>query len=53
MLGGAPVSNEFAETVGADAYAPDAVAGVNICKEWITEEIFDEPERQVDGCATA
>lgn len=35
ILGGAPVSNEFAETVGANAYAPDAVAGVNICKEWV------------------
>lgn len=35
ILGGAPVSKEFAETVGANAYAEDAVAGVNICKEWV------------------
>ena len=34
IVGGAPLSREYAERIGADAYAPDAVAGVNICKSW-------------------
>ena len=34
IVGGAPVSREYAERIGADAYAPDAVAGVNTCKSW-------------------
>ena len=28
MIGGAPVTQEFADTIGADAYAPDAAAAV-------------------------
>jgi 5-methyltetrahydrofolate--homocysteine methyltransferase len=28
MVGGAPVTQEFADTIGADAYAPDAPAAV-------------------------
>ena len=35
IVGGAPLSKKYAETIGADAYAPDAVAGVSICKEWV------------------
>jgi 5-methyltetrahydrofolate--homocysteine methyltransferase len=34
IVGGAPLSGKYAERIGADAYAPDAVAGVNICKGW-------------------
>ncbi len=34
IVGGAPVSKAFAEKIGADAYAPEAVAGLNTCKEW-------------------
>ena len=34
IVGGAPLSREFAQRIGADAYAPDAVAGVNTCKGW-------------------
>lgn len=34
IVGGAPVSESFAEKIGADAYAPEAVAGLNTCKEW-------------------
>jgi methylmalonyl-CoA mutase cobalamin-binding domain/chain len=34
IIGGAPVTKEYAKKIGADAHAPDAVAGVNICKEW-------------------
>ena len=36
IVGGASVSEEFAKKIGADAFAPNAVAGVNICKEWVT-----------------
>lgn len=34
IVGGAPLSREYAGRIGADAYAPDAVAGVNMCKGW-------------------
>ena len=34
IVGGAPVSKSFAEKIGADAYAPEAVAGLDTCKEW-------------------
>ncbi len=37
IIGGAPVSREYAEKIGADAYARDAVEGVSICKSWILE----------------
>lgn len=37
IIGGAPVTAEFAKMIGADAYAPDAVKGVKICKEWIDQ----------------
>lgn len=37
IIGGAPVSREYAEKIGADAYARDAVEGVSICKSWISE----------------
>lgn len=35
MVGGAPVNQEVAEYVGADAYRPDAVAAVSLAKEWL------------------
>ena len=34
VVGGAPVSPEFAREVGADAYAADAVAASEICREF-------------------
>ena len=34
IIGGAPITPEFAEKIGADAAARDAVKGVGICKEW-------------------
>ena len=33
LVGGAPLSEEWARKVGADAYAPDAIAGVKKAKE--------------------
>lgn len=35
IVGGAPLSKEYAERIGADGYARDAVAGVNMCKDWL------------------
>lgn len=35
LVGGAPVTQEYAETVGADGYAPDASATVRLTKELI------------------
>ena len=33
MVGGAPVTAEFAEQIGADAYAPDAASAVDVARE--------------------
>ncbi len=33
IIGGAPVTQEFADEIGADAYAPDAATGVDKVKE--------------------
>jgi methanogenic corrinoid protein MtbC1 len=38
LLGGNAVDNKFAEEIGADAAAGDAVEGVEICKEWAGEK---------------
>ena len=32
IIGGAPVTENFAGRIGADGYAPDAAAGVDIAK---------------------
>jgi len=36
MVGGAPVSQEFAESIGADGYAPDAATAVEKLKELLS-----------------
>ncbi|EHQ91173.1 cobalamin B12-binding domain-containing protein [Desulfosporosinus youngiae] len=33
IIGGAPVSQEYAESIGADGYAPDAGSAVELCKQ--------------------
>lgn len=38
LLGGNAVDKKFAEEIGADAAARDAVEGVEICKRWIGEK---------------
>lgn len=35
VIGGAPITQEYAEKIGADAAARDAVEGVKICKSWV------------------
>ena len=37
IIGGAPITQEFVDDIGADAYAHDAIDGVRICKRWIEE----------------
>ncbi len=34
IVGGAPLTDEFAKTAGADARAKDVIHGVKICNEW-------------------
>lgn len=34
MVGGAPVSQEFADSIGADAYAPDAASAAQVCRSF-------------------
>ncbi|MEM1550803.1 MAG: cobalamin-dependent protein [Candidatus Bathyarchaeia archaeon] len=36
IIGGAPITDEFAKKIGADAAAKDAIEGVNICKAWLS-----------------
>ena len=35
IIGGAQLDQQVCEYIGADAFVTDAVAGVNICKEWM------------------
>jgi len=38
IVGGAPLTEEFAKQIGADAYGRDAVVGVEICRRWVSEK---------------
>jgi 5-methyltetrahydrofolate--homocysteine methyltransferase len=33
IIGGAPISKEFADKIGADGYAPDAASATDLCKK--------------------
>ncbi|HBV88561.1 B12-binding domain-containing protein [Desulfosporosinus sp.] len=35
IIGGAPISQEFADEIGADGYAPDAASSVDLCLKLI------------------
>jgi 5-methyltetrahydrofolate--homocysteine methyltransferase len=37
ILGGAPLTEEFAKKVGADACAKDVINGIKICEGWLSE----------------
>ena len=37
IIGGAPITQEFVDDIGADAYAHDAIDGIRICKRLIEE----------------
>ena len=34
IIGGAPITQEFVDDIGADAYAKDVIDGIKICKRW-------------------
>jgi len=34
ILGGACITQQFVDDIGADGYARDAINGINICKDW-------------------
>lgn len=36
IIGGAPVSSEFADQIGADGYAPDAGSAADLCKKMLS-----------------
>jgi len=38
IVGGTPVTKEFADSIGADHRAENAVEGVDRCKEWVTSK---------------
>ena len=38
IIGGAPVSREYADTIGADGYAPDAGSAVELCKKIMSDK---------------
>jgi 5-methyltetrahydrofolate--homocysteine methyltransferase len=38
ILGGAPLTEEFAKKVGADAYARDVIIGIRICEGWVSQQ---------------
>jgi len=37
IIGGAPITQEFVDDIGADAYARNAIDGVRICKRLVQE----------------
>lgn len=38
IIGGAPLTEDYAKKISANAYASNAVAGVKICKEWLSKQ---------------
>jgi trimethylamine corrinoid protein len=38
MIGGGQVTEKVKDYTGADAYGPDALAGVRLCKQWIRSQ---------------
>ena len=50
IIGGAPVTQQYADEVGADGYAPDAASGVALAKRMVgaaVEESADEAARRM------
>ncbi len=38
MIGGAPVSQDFADEIGADFYGPDSTSGRNYARDVVSKE---------------
>lgn len=49
MVGGRPVTKEYARQIGADAYGADAVEAVRIAQEWMREKEGEKSARRRDG----
>jgi 5-methyltetrahydrofolate--homocysteine methyltransferase len=37
IVGGAPLTEDFAKEIGADGYAPDAAVAVDVVRSWISK----------------
>jgi corrinoid protein of di/trimethylamine methyltransferase len=46
IVGGAPLTEKYAKQIGADAYAEDAVQGVETCKKWMEEKLSGATRRK-------
>ncbi|MCE7989982.1 MAG: cobalamin-binding protein [Caldilinea sp. CFX5] len=53
MVGGAPVTEEFAQVVGADGYAKDAGSCVRLAKRFMVELGYDIEQHQAPSGAAA
>ena len=51
MVGGAPVTRRWAEEIGADGYAKDAMSAVALAHELIQQKTNVAPDAFVRGCA--
>lgn len=49
MVGGAPVTQEYADSVGADGFAPDASAAVRLAKQLMVDMGYDVSMGDDDG----
>ena len=49
MIGGTAVTQNYAEEIGADGYAPDAASAVDMAKGFLTEK-YNFIERRVEKC---
>jgi len=43
MIGGAPVTQEFCDQIGADGYAPDAASAADLAKDLMSGQTAAEP----------
>jgi len=42
LIGGAPLTLEIAESMGADGYGRDAIEGTKICKQWVSGRLHQK-----------
>lgn len=38
IVGGAPITDQFADRIGADGYCPDSASASKMCKKWLTKQ---------------
>ena len=49
MIGGTAITQNYAEEIGADGYAPDAASAVDMAKGFLTEK-YNFTERRIERC---